>query len=84
MTNTKTSVEIIEKRENRVWSNHNPSLVNRIGIFWTHRSFTPGKMILVRRMVGEAKTVNKFQYQIQQAVMKFYAYFLLGKNTVLK
>ena len=77
-------VETIEKRDNIVWSSYNSSLVNKIGIFWTHRSFTPGKMILVRKTVGEVKKANTFQYQIQQAVMKFYAYFLLGKNTVLK
>ena len=32
MTNTNTSVEIIEKRDKRVWSKYNPSLVNRIDI----------------------------------------------------
>ena len=32
MTNTNTSVEIIEKRDKRVWSKYNPSLVNRIDV----------------------------------------------------
>ena len=37
----------------------------------------------LKRTVGEVIMANKFLYQIQEAVMKIYAYFLLRKNTVV-
>ncbi|MCL5789773.1 MAG: hypothetical protein M1290_04845 [Candidatus Thermoplasmatota archaeon] len=37
----------------------------------------------LKRTVGEVITANKLLYQIQEAIMKIYAYFLMRKNTVV-
>ncbi len=37
----------------------------------------------LKRTVGEIIMANKLVYQIQEAVMKIYAYFLMKKNTVV-
>lgn len=37
----------------------------------------------LKRIVGEVITANKLLYQIQEAIMKIYAYFLMRKNTVV-
>ena len=37
----------------------------------------------LKRIVGEVITANKLLYQIQDAIMKIYAYFLMRKNTVV-
>ena len=37
----------------------------------------------LKRTVGEIIMANKLVYQIQEAVMKIYAYFLMRKNTVV-
>ena len=37
----------------------------------------------LKRTVGEVIMANKLVYQIQEAIMKIYAYFLLRKNTVV-
>lgn len=37
----------------------------------------------LKRTVGEVIMANKLVYQIQEAIMKIYAYFLMRKNTVV-
>ena len=37
----------------------------------------------LKRVVGEVIMAKKMMYQIQEAVMKIHAYFLLRKNTVV-
>ena len=37
----------------------------------------------LKRTVGEVIMANKLVYQIQEAIMKIYAYFLIRKNTVV-
>ena len=37
----------------------------------------------LKRTMGEVIMANKLLYQIQQAIMKIYAYFLMRKNTVV-
>ena len=37
----------------------------------------------LKRVVGEVIRAKKLEYQIQEAVMKVYCYFLLRKDTVM-
>ena len=37
----------------------------------------------LKRIVGEVITANKLPHQIQESIMKIYAYFLMRKNTVV-
>jgi hypothetical protein len=46
---------------------------------WRVEIFFPA----LKRTVREVTTANKLLYQIQEAVMKIYAYFLLRNNTVM-
>ena len=37
----------------------------------------------LKTTVGEVIMANKLLYQVQKAIMKIYAYFLMRKNTVV-
>jgi len=37
----------------------------------------------LKRVIGETIMARKLRYQIHEAVMKIYCYFLLRKNTVV-
>ena len=65
--------------------------INKIGLDEWKKEVQYGKRWRVeiffsalKRTVGEMIMAKKLIYQIQEAVMKIYAYFLLRNNTVVK